>query len=449
MIKRYYLNQITAEEIVKNSFDLSEAEVVAKKIVNDVKKCGDRALLAYSAEFDGFTGTAEQFKVTDEEWDEGYNTVDPYFIETLNQAKKNIVEYHKKQIKEGYRIDKPGIILGQRITPLERVGIYVPGGTACYPSTVLMDALPAAIAGVKDIVMVTPAKEGKIKPMILAAARIAGVTSIYKIGGAQAIAALAYGTETIPKVDKIVGPGNAYVAAAKKEVFGQVAIDMVAGPSEILIVADKSANPKFVAADLLSQAEHDKNASSILVTDSEELADNAVEELYKQLEVLPRKEIAETSIENNGKIIIADNIMDAIKTANIIAPEHLELAVADPFSYLYEIKNAGSIFLGSYAPEPLGDYFAGTNHTLPTGGTARFSSPLSVDDFVKKSSYLYYNKESLLSDANRIIDFAEREGLNAHANALRARKEEQRLLELAEKEKEEQAKQNSIENTEE
>ena len=442
MIKRYYLNQISAEEIVKqDSFDLSEAEATAKKIIADVKKRGDKALIAYEAEFDNFTGTAADLKVTDEEWEEGINTVDPYFIETLNQAKRNIVEFHKRQIREGYRIeDKQGIILGQKITPLERVGVYVPGGTASYPSTVLMDALPASIAGVKEIVMVTPAKEGKIKPMILAAARIAGVTSIYKIGGAQAIAALAYGTETVPKVDKIVGPGNAYVAAAKKEVYGQVAIDMVAGPSEILIVADKSANPKFVAADLLSQAEHDKNVTSVLVTDNEELADKTVEELYKQLDVLPRKEIAEASIEKNGKIIIAENIKDAIDAANIIAPEHLELAVTDPFSYLYAVKNAGSIFLGSYAPEPLGDYFAGTNHTLPTSGTARFSSPLSVDDFVKKSSYIYYNSENLMSVANRIIDFAEREGLNAHANALRARKEEQRLIEQeAEKQNQEVA----------
>lgn len=427
MIKRYYLNEITAEEIVKqSSFDLSSVEDTAKKIVADVKKNGDKALVKYSAEFDGFSGKAEDFKVTDEEWEKGIESVDPYFIETLNQAKRNIVDYHKKQIKEGYRIeDKQGIILGQKITPLDRVGVYVPGGTASYPSTVLMDALPASIAGVKEIIMVTPAKDGQIKPMILAAAKIAGVTSIYKIGGAQAIAALAYGTETVPKVDKIVGPGNAYVAAAKKIVFGQVAIDMVAGPSEILIIADKSANPKYVAADLLSQAEHDKNATSVLVTDSEELADETVKELYRQLELLPRKEIAEASIENNGKIIIAGDIAEAIAAANIIAPEHLELAVADPFSYLYEVKNAGSIFLGCYAPEPLGDYFAGTNHTLPTSGTARFSSPLSVDDFIKKSSYIYYNKENLLAVANRIIDFAEREGLNAHANALRARKEEE------------------------
>ena len=423
-MKRFFLRDIAIEEIVKQTvFDLSAIEETAKKIVAEVRDEGDEALLRYTARFDGYEGDAAGLKVTDDEIDAAVKNVDPYFLETLLEAKKNIAVYHTKQLRAGYRIEEKGKVLGQIVRPLERVGVYVPGGTAAYPSTVLMDVLPAVIAGVKEVVMVTPAKGGVVKDEILVAAKIAGVNEVYKIGGAQAVAALAYGTETIKKVDKIVGPGNAYVAAAKKAVFGQVAIDMVAGPSEILVLADSSANPKYVAADLLSQAEHDKNASAILITDSEELADAAEKEVYAQLEKLPRKEIAETSIQNNGKIVVCDDILDAIVVANAIAPEHLELAVKDPFALLPAVKNAGSIFLGSYAPEPLGDYFAGTNHTLPTSGTARFSSPLSVDDFVKKSSYIYYDRESLLSVADRIVDFAEREGLSAHANALRVRKE--------------------------
>lgn len=424
-MKRFFLRDIAIEEIVKQTvFDLSAIEETAKKIVAEVRDEGDAALLRYTARFDGYEGDAAGLKVTDDEIDAAVKNVDPYFLETLLEAKKNIAVYHTKQLRAGYRIEEKGKVLGQIVRPLERVGVYVPGGTAAYPSTVLMDVLPAVIAGVKEVVMVTPAKGGVVKDEILVAAKIAGVNEVYKIGGAQAVAALAYGTESIKKVDKIVGPGNAYVAAAKKAVFGQVAIDMVAGPSEILVLADSSANPKYVAADLLSQAEHDKNASAILITDSEEIADAAEKEVYAQLEKLPRKEIAETSIQNNGKIVVCDDILDAIVVANAIAPEHLELAVKDPFALLPAVKNAGSIFLGSYAPEPLGDYFAGTNHTLPTSGTARFSSPLSVDDFVKKSSYIYYDRESLLSVADRIVDFAEREGLSAHANALRVRKEE-------------------------
>lgn len=423
-MKRFFLRDIAIEEIVKQTvFDLSVIEETAKKIVAEVRDEGDEALLRYTARFDGYEGDAAGLKVTDDEIDAAVKNVDPYFLETLLEAKKNIAVYHTKQLRAGYRIEEKGKVLGQVVRPLERVGVYVPGGTAAYPSTVLMDVLPAVIAGVKEVVMVTPAKGGVVKDEILVAAKIAGVNEVYKIGGAQAVAALAYGTESIKKVDKIVGPGNAYVAAAKKAVFGQVAIDMVAGPSEILVLADSSANPKYVAADLLSQAEHDKNASAILITDNEELADAAEKEVYAQLEKLPRKEIAETSIQNNGKIVVCDDILDAIVVANAIAPEHLELAVKDPFALLPAVKNAGSIFLGSYAPEPLGDYFAGTNHTLPTSGTARFSSPLSVDDFVKKSSYIYYDRESLLSVADRIVDFAEREGLSAHANALRVRKE--------------------------
>ncbi|MBR1747001.1 MAG: histidinol dehydrogenase [Clostridia bacterium] len=423
-MKRFLLRDIPVEEIVKQSlFDLSAVEEAAKKIVADVKNEGDAALLSYAKKFDGFSGNAQDLVVTEEEMDSAVKNTDLYFLETLLEAKKNIAVYHTKQLRSGYQINDSGKVLGQVVRPLERVGVYVPGGTAAYPSTVLMDVLPAVIAGVKEVVIVTPAKDNKVPDAILVAAKVAGVKTVYKVGGAQAIAALAYGTETIKKVDKIVGPGNAYVAAAKRAVFGQVAIDMVAGPSEILVVADESADPKYVAADLLSQAEHDKNASAILITDSASLADAAEAEVYRQLEALPRKEIAGTSIENNGKIIVCDDLTEAISVANAIAPEHLELSVKDPFALLADVKNAGSVFLGSYAPEPLGDYFAGPNHTLPTSGTARFSSPLSVDDFVKKFSYVYYDRDSLLAVADRIADFAEREGLSAHANAIRVRKE--------------------------
>ena len=320
--------------------------------------------------------------------------------------------------------DKPGIVLGQKVTPIEKVGVYVPGGTAAYPSTVLMDTIPAKIAGCPQIVMVTPpGKDGKINPAILAAASIAGVDRIFKVGGAQAIAALAYGTESIPKVDKIVGPGNAFVAEAKKQVFGMVSIDMIAGPSEILVIADGKSNPVHVAADLLSQAEHDKLASAVLVTDSEALAKAVADELERQLPKLPREEIARASIDNNGKIIVAENLMQGIEIANEIAPEHLELMVDDPFAYLDAVKNAGSIFMGRSCPEALGDYFAGPNHTLPTSGTARFSSPLSVDDFVKKSQFSYYTADALASVADKIAAFAEKEGLRAHGRSVTIRKE--------------------------
>ena len=314
--------------------------------------------------------------------------------------------------------NQDGIVTGQKITPIEKVGLYVPGGTAAYPSTVLMDSIPAKIAGCSEICITTPpSTDGKVNPVILAAAKIAGVDRIFKIGGAQAVAALAYGTETVPKVDKIVGPGNAFVAEAKRQVFGLVSIDMIAGPSEILVIADSKSDPSFVAADLLSQAEHDKMASAVLVTDSEELAEKVSEEIEKQLKLLPREEIARTSIDNNGKIIVADNIEDVIDVSNEIAPEHLELCVDNPFDYLDKIKNAGSIFMGRYCPEALGDYFAGPNHTLPTSGTARFSSPLSVDDFVKKSQYTYYTKEALGKVYDSVAFFAEKEGLSAHARS--------------------------------
>lgn len=424
MIKRYDLKNLKREEVVRACEPDKSVAETAEKIIADIRKRGDEALLEYTRKFDG---AVKNLKVTDEEIEAAVKRCDKYFLETLKIARDNIKKYHEKQVRNGYEIREDGKILGQKVTPLKRVGLYVPGGTASYPSTVLMNSVPAFIAGVKEIIMVTPAdKEGNVPDAILAAAYVGGVTSIFKIGGAQAVAALAYGTESVPKVNKIVGPGNVYVAAAKRAVFGQVDIDMIAGPSEILIIADGTANPEFVAADMLSQAEHDKNASAILITDSESIAQKTVVELYKQLSLLPRKEIAEASIENNGKIIVTADLNEAVETANEISPEHLELSVKEPFALLEKVENAGSIFLGQYSPEPLGDYFAGTNHTLPTGGTAKFSSPLSVDDFVKKSSYIYYDESSLKSVSDRIIDFAEREGLSAHANALRVRFSEEK-----------------------
>ena len=350
------------------------------------------------------------------------------FIKTLEMAAQNIRAFHSRQIRKNFMInDQEGVVLGQRVMPIEKVGLYVPGGTASYPSTVLMDAIPAQLAGVKQIIMVSPPdKEGKIADPILAAAKVAGVNRIFKVGGAQAVAALAYGTQSVPKVDKIVGPGNIFVATAKRRVFGVVDIDMIAGPSEILVLADGSCNPAYVAADMLSQAEHDKLASAVLVTDSMELAQAVQAQLEVQIPKLARAEIARTSIENNGKIIVSDSMSQAISISNLIAPEHLEVCVDDPFACLNAITNAGSVFLGKNVPEALGDYFAGPNHTLPTSGTARFSSPLSVDDFVKKSSFIYYTKEALGKVQDRVVDFAMREGLQGHANsvAIRFREEE-------------------------
>jgi histidinol dehydrogenase len=347
-------------------------------------------------------------------------------VEILKEAAENIRTFHQQQLRQGFRIEKEnGVVMGQKITPIEKAGLYVPGGTAAYPSTVLMDSIPAKIAGCKQLCIATPpSADGKINPVILAAAKIAGVDRIFKMGGAQAIAALAYGTQTVPKVDKIVGPGNAFVAEAKRQVFGRVSIDMIAGPSEILVIADGKSNPAYVAADLLSQAEHDKMASAVLVTDSEELAQAVAQEIEKQLKQLPREEIARTSIENNGKIIIVDSIEQAIEISNEIAPEHLEVCVDEPFKYLDAIENAGSIFLGKMCPEALGDYFSGTNHTLPTSGTAKFSSPLSVDDFVKKSAYSYYTPEALREVADKVAFFAEKEGLTAHARSATERLED-------------------------
>jgi len=365
--------------------------------------------------------------VSDDEITEAIRSIDPAFLSILNEAADNIRAFHQQQARSSFILtEKPGVVMGQKIIPIEKVGLYVPGGTAAYPSTVLMDAIPAKIAGCKEIVITTPpGKDGKIPAAILAAAKIAGVDRIFKMGGAQAVAALAYGTKSVPKVDKIVGPGNAYVAEAKRQVFGQVAIDMIAGPSEILIVADETCEARFVAADLLSQAEHDKNASAVLVTNSTDLAIAVQNEIERQLPLLPREEIARVSIEENGKIIVVDDIEEAISVSNALAPEHLELCLDNPFDYLDAITNAGSIFLGKNCPEALGDYMAGPNHTLPTSGTARFSNPLSVDDFVKKSQYTYFTRNALEKVANKIAVFANKEGLHAHARSAVIRFEEE------------------------
>ncbi len=423
MIKIMKYGEVSADEIFargESSFDVAD---IVTDIIENVKANGDKALFEYCKKFD--KAELSSLEVTEQEIEEAFNTVEPKFIEILKTAAENIREFHKKQVRNSFIInEQDGIVTGQKVTPIEKVGLYVPGGTAAYPSTVLMDSIPAKIAGCNEICITTPpSADGKVNPVILAAAKIAGVDRIFKIGGAQAVAALAYGTETVPKVDKIVGPGNAFVAEAKRQVFGRVSIDMIAGPSEILVIADGKSNPAFVAADLLSQAEHDKMASAVLVTESIDLANAVSEEIEKQLKTLPREEIARTSIDNNGKIIVADNILDVIDVANEIAPEHLEVCVDNPFDYLDKIKNAGSIFMGRYCPEALGDYFAGPNHTLPTSGTARFSSPLSVDDFVKKSQYTYYTKDALLKVAEDVAFFAEKEGLSAHARSATIRME--------------------------
>lgn len=399
----------------------ANVEETVAEIIENVKKNGDKALFEYCEKFDGVT--LSSLVVTEEEIDKAFETVEPEFIAVLEEAAENIRKFHSAQVRNSFIInDKNGVVMGQKIIPLDRVGLYVPGGTAAYPSTVLMDSIPAKIAGCPELFMVTPpSKDGSVRPEILAAAKIAGVDKIYKIGGAQAVAALAYGTETVKKVDKIVGPGNAFVAEAKKQVFGRVAIDMIAGPSEILIVADGSCNPKFVAADMLSQAEHDKNATAVLVTDDGDFAKKVSEQLELQIPALPRAEIARASIDNNGKIIVAENLLSAIDIANEIAPEHLELCVDNPFDYLDRIRHAGSIFMGKNCPEALGDYFAGPNHTLPTSGTAKFSSPLSVDDFVKKSQYTYFTADALERVAGKVALFAEKEGLSAHARSATVR----------------------------
>ena len=414
--------------------EVSESELFARKvngadvagavadIIADVRRNGDAALKKYNEKFDRCS--CESLLVPDEEFDAAVEAVGPELLRVLERSAGNIREYHLRQVRHDYIVTaEDGSVLGQRVLPMARVGLYVPGGTAAYPSSVLMNCIPAKIAGVGEIVMTTPASGGEVSPAILAAARVAGVDRVFKVGGAQAVAALAYGTESVPRVDKIVGPGNAFVAEAKRQVYGQVAIDMIAGPSEILIVSDGKTNAKWLAADMLSQAEHDKLATAILITDSAALAAEVAEEIERQLAALPREEIARASIENNGKIIVAGDLEDAVALANEIAPEHLELCVDAPFDYLGKVKNAGSIFLGRYSPEPVGDYLAGTNHTLPTMGTARFSSPLSVDDFVKKSCFSYYTPAALEAAADDIALFADAEGLHGHAVSATIRRE--------------------------
>lgn len=417
MIRIFQMGEVEEDKIFARTKDTTDVSAPVREIIGNVIARGDAALIEYCEKFDG--AAPSPLEVTADMIDAACEEVGEDFMELLENASKNIRAYHKRQIRTGYEMKQiGGIVLGQKIMPIENVGIYVPGGTAAYPSTVLMNAIPAKLAGCKNIVMVSPPTAGgRIAPAILAAAHVAGVDRIFQIGGAQAVAALAYGTESIPRVDKIVGPGNIYVAEAKRQVFGQVAIDMIAGPSEILIVADAKNDPKIVAADLLSQAEHDKNASAVLVTESFLMAQAVAKQIERQIPKLPRAEIARASIDNNGKIIIAKNIDEAIEVANRIAPEHLELMVDNCFDRLEQVKNAGSVFLGRYTPEALGDYFAGPNHTLPTGGTARFSSALSVDDFIKKTQYLYYTRAALAGVAADVYDFAQEEGLGGHAKS--------------------------------
>ena len=422
MIKIYNSAEISIDEILERSEQTIDVEGIVTDIIKNVRANGDAAIVEYCKKFDG--ATDDVIEVTQAEIDAAFEQVDAGLIAILEEAKENITAFHSKQVRNSFVInDKDGVIIGQKVMPIEKVGLYVPGGTASYPSSVLMNCVPAKIAGCSEIVMVTPAKAGYIKPVILAAAKIAGVDRIFKVGGAQAVAALAYGTESIPKVDKIVGPGNAFVAEAKKQVFGTVDIDMIAGPSEILVVADGTNNPAYIAADLLSQAEHDKMATAVLITDSAEFAAKVSEELEKQIPQLPRAEIARVSVDTNGKIIITDSLKKAMEVSKILAPEHLEICVDNPFEYLGLVKNAGSVFLGKNCPEALGDYFAGPNHTLPTSGTARFSSPLSVDDFVKKTQFSYFSREALCEIGDKVVRFATEEGLDAHARSVSIRTE--------------------------
>ena len=423
MIRIMKLKEVAKSEILARGTAARDVSGTVADIIADVRKNGDEALFRYNEKFDG--AKLSVLAVTQEEIEAARNVVSAEFLAVLEQAAANIRKFHEKQKRNGFIInDERGIVTGQKVIPLDKVGLYVPGGTAAYPSTVLMDAIPAKIAGCGEVVMVTPpGKDGGVNPVILAAASVAGIDRIFKVGGAQAVAALAYGTESVPRVDKIVGPGNAFVAEAKKQVFGQVAIDMIAGPSEILIVADGKTNPVYAAADLLSQAEHDRMASAVLVTDSMALAEQVSAELEKQIPQLLRHEIARESIDNNGKIIVTDTIQQAVEVSNELAPEHLELCLDDPFAVLDLVRHAGSVFMGRYCPEALGDYFAGPNHTLPTGGTARFSNPLSVDDFVKKTQYTYYTQDALSKVADQIALFATQEGLTGHAKSVTVRKE--------------------------
>ncbi|MBQ1313314.1 MAG: histidinol dehydrogenase [Clostridia bacterium] len=423
MMKIYRYGEVSNDEIFARPDMKTGVEDVVADIISNVRARGDEALFEYCRKFDKAELTT--LEVSEAEIDEAFDVIGD-FRRVLERAAANITKFHEKQLRNSFIInDEDGIVMGQKVIPMDKAGLYVPGGTAAYPSTVLMDAVPAKIAGVGELVITTPpGPDGKVNPYVLAAAKVAGVDRILKVGGAQAIAALAYGTETVPKVDKIVGPGNAFVAEAKKQVFGIVSIDMIAGPSEVLCVADAKSDPRHVAADLLAQAEHDKNASAVLVTDSMELAEQVAAEVDRQLKTLPRTEIATASIENNGKIIVADDLRQAIDIANEIAPEHLELHMDNPFDYLDAVRHAGSIFMGRNCPEPLGDYFAGPNHTLPTLGTAKFSSPLSVDDFVKKTQYTYYTRDALSRVYEDIADFADHEGLHGHARSIRSRFED-------------------------
>lgn len=432
MLKKvYYENNL---EVIMNNLNGRKEGInknvneAVEEILENVKNNGDEALIEYAKKFDGFNiSDINDIIVKKEEIDAGANAVGENFIRILNRTKQQITEFHKNQIEKSWSIYKEnGVIMGQVVRPLKRIAVYVPGGTAAYPSTVMMNVIPAKLAGVKEIIMVTPVKEdGKVPDVILAAAKVCGIETIYKVGGAQAIGAVAYGTKTIKKVDKIVGPGNIYVATAKKLVFGTVAIDMIAGPSEVLVIADKKANPRYIAADLMSQAEHDKLASAILITTSEELAEKVDKELERQLAYLERKEIIEDSLDNFGATIIVKNLDEAFEVANEIAPEHLEILVEDPISQLPKVQNAGSIFLGENSPEPLGDYMSGTNHVLPTSGTAKFYSALGVYDFVKYSSYSYYPREILKTFKDDVVEFANLEGLDAHANSIKVRFEEE------------------------
>ena len=424
MIRILSCREVARSEIFARSAPKTDVAGTVSEIIRNVRERGDAALFEYCERFDG--AQLASLAVTESEIREALDSADPEFLDVLRRAAENITAFHSRQVRNSFILnEKCGVVVGQKIIPVDRAGLYVPGGTAAYPSTVLMDAIPARIAGCREVVIVTPpGRDGNVNPAILAAAAVAGVDRIFKVGGAQAIAALAYGTESIPRVDKIVGPGNAFVAEAKRQVYGTVSIDMIAGPSEILIVADSGSNPRHLAADMLSQAEHDRMASAVLVTDSATLAAQVADEIERQIPLLERADIARASIDANGKIIVADSIRDAIDISNEIAPEHLELCVDSPFDYLDLVRHAGSVFLGRNCPEALGDYFAGPNHTLPTGGTARFSSPLSVDDFVKKMQYTYYSRDALESVASDVALFARKEGLTAHARSALVRTED-------------------------
>ena len=417
-----YSAELSARILDRKNSTAAEAGETVRAILADVAARGDAALREYTLKFDGYA--PDNFAVTEEEFARAEAAVGRELRGAMERAAENIRAFHMRQLRAGFEIRKEGVVLGQRVLPVARAGIYVPGGTAAYPSTVLMNAIPAKIAGVREIVMVTPpGRDGAIKAEVLVAAKIAGVDRIFKVGGAQAIAALAYGTESVPRADKITGPGNIFVATAKKEVFGTVGIDMIAGPSEILIIADGGANPDWIAADMLSQAEHDRLATAVLVTDSADLAEGVSEALERRLGELPRREIAETALMNNGKIIVAESIAQAAEISDALAPEHLELAVRDPFALFERIRSAGSVFLGDHTPEPLGDYYAGANHTLPTSGTARFSSPLGVEDFLKTTQYISFTAEALAAAEKDVAAFAECEGLSAHARSVTARGE--------------------------